>query len=136
MPMFSSDSFSKLSTCHIDLQAIFYEVIKHVDCVILEGFRNEQDQNKYFDEHKTKLKWPDGKHNHQPSYAVDVAPIPLDWKNKERYFWFAGLVFGIAEVLKEQGKITHSIRWGGNWSNDHQMELQSFNDFVHFEIIL
>ena len=47
MPKFSQDSFSKLSTCHPDLQVLFYEVIKYYDCTILEGYRNQVDQDKY-----------------------------------------------------------------------------------------
>ena len=81
MPRFSQESFSKLSTCHQDLQILFYEVIKSFDCTILEGYRNEQDQEKAFKEGNSKLHWPNGKHNSSPSRAVDVSPYPIDWNN-------------------------------------------------------
>lgn len=135
MPRFSQSSFSKLSTCHPDLQVLFYEVIKYFDCTILQGYRNEADQNKAYQEGKTKLKWPDGKHNHNPSMAVDVAPYPVNWDNTKRMYWFAGYVMGIAQKLKDEGKMTHSVRFGGDWDRDFDVTDQEFNDLVHFELI-
>ncbi len=135
MPKFSRSSFSKLSTCHADLQALFYEVIKHFDCIILEGYRNEEDQEKAFAAGNTELHWPHGKHNHQPSMAVDVAPYPLDWKNDKRMYWFAGFVMGIAQKLKDEGKMTHAVRYGGDWNSDDNIDNERFKDLVHFELL-
>ena len=73
MPKFSNTSFSKLSTCHIDLQTIFYEVIKIFDCTIITGFRNEETQEKSFNTKKSKLDWPKSKHNKLPSLAVTIS---------------------------------------------------------------
>ena len=135
MPKFSQDSFSNLSTCHIDLQVLFYEVIKSFDCKILEGYRNEEGQEKAFKAGNTQLHWPDGKHNKQPSMAVDVAPYPIDWKNNKRFYWFAGYVMGIAQVLKDEGKMTHSVRFGGDWDSDKDIDEERFRDLVHFELV-
>lgn len=135
MPRFGQESFTKLSTCHLDLQTIFYEVIKTFDCKVLEGHRTQDDQDAAFERGASKLKWPDGKHNHLPSMAIDVAPYPIDWKNIKRFYWFAGFVMGIACRLKEEGKITHSLRFGGDWDSDKDITDQSFNDLVHFELV-
>ena len=135
MPKFSSDSFSKLSTCHPDLQVLFYEVIKNFDCQILEGYRNQEDQEAAFASGNTKLHFPNGKHNHQPSMAVDVSPYPVDWKNAPRFYWFAGYVMGIAQKLKDEGKMTHAIRYGGDWNGDDNIDNDSFKDLVHFELV-
>ena len=83
MPKFSQSSFSKLSTCHPDLQALFYEVIKFFDCTILEGYRNEADQESAFAKGNSKLHYPHGKHNANPSMAVDVTPYPIDFNNEK-----------------------------------------------------
>src|SRR6185312_8627115 len=115
MPKFSQESFSKLSTCHQDLQVLFYEVIKYFDCTILEGYRNQEDQEAAFAHGQTKLHYPDGKHNSQPSMAVDVAPYPPNFDDEKLFIWFGGYVLGIAQRLKEEGKMTHSVRWGGSW---------------------
>lgn len=136
MPMFSQESFSKLSTCHIDLQVIFFEVIKTFDCTILEGHRNQVDQDKYFEEGKTKLKWPDGKHNSTPSNAVDVAPFPVDFNDKQRFYYFAGYVMGLAQKLKDEGKITHSLRFGGDWNRNTEVKDETFSDLCHYEIVV
>ena len=135
MPKFSQSSFSKLATCHPDLQALFYEVIKTFDCTILEGYRNEEDQEKAFETGNTTLHWPHGKHNRSPSMAVDVAPYPIDWGNNYRFYWFAGYVMGIAQKLKDEGKMTHSVRFGGDWDKDKDITDEYFKDLVHFELI-
>lgn len=135
MPLFSPSSSLKLSTCHQDLQRLFYEVIKHIDCSILEGHRGEEEQNKAFDQGFSKLKYPNGNHNAMPSNAVDVMEDPIDYHNEKRIYWFAGYVQSVAQQLKEQGKMTHSIRWGGNWENTSTMDSEKFFDGAHFELI-
>ena len=136
MPKFSQASFSKLSTCHIDLQVLFFEVIKNVDCTILEGHRGQEDQDKAYLEGRSKLKWPEGKHNHVPSLAVDVAPYPLPkWDNVNDFIYFAGYVMGIAQKLFDDGKITHKIRCGNDWNKNFRVSDERFIDAVHFEIV-
>jgi len=135
MPMFSKESFTQLTSCHIDLQAIFFEVIKNVDCRITEGHRSEEDQDRYFKNGKSKLEWPNSKHNKTPSLAVDVYIFPIDMDNMKRFYWFGGYVLAISQQLKDQGKITHSIRWGGDWSGKVDLQDQTFFDLVHFEIV-
>jgi peptidoglycan L-alanyl-D-glutamate endopeptidase CwlK len=136
MPKFSQQSFSKLSTCHLDLQTLFYEVVRTFDCTVIEGHRNEEDQNIAYADGNSKLQWPNGKHNSQPSNAVDVAPFPIDWQNTLRFYWFAGYVLGVASRLKEENKISHAIRWGGNWEGGTILNRQQLYDLVHFELIL
>ena len=135
MPKFSQESFSKLSTCHIELQTLFYEVIRSFDTTVIEGHRGEVDQNAAFERGNSKLKWPDGKHNGNPSMAVDVSPYPINFKNLKRFYWFSGFVMGIAERLKAEGKMTYSVRWGGDWDNDKDITDQTFIDLLHFELV-
>lgn len=135
MPRFSDTSFSRLSTCDLELQTLFFEVIKTFDCVVLEGHRGEEAQNEAFNSGKSKLKWPHGKHNSSPSLAVDVAPHPIDWKNVNRFYWFAGFVMATAEQLKQQGKMTRSVRFGGDWDKDYDIRDETFLDLVHFELV-
>ena len=134
MPMFSKESFSKLSTCHIDLQTLFFEVIKHRDCTIIEGHRDQAAQELAFSKGFSKLHYPYGNHNATPSNAVDVMEDPIDYTDQIKIHQFAGFVFGIAAMLKAQGKMTHSIRWGGNWSTNINAPNASFYDGAHFEL--
>ena len=135
MPRFSQASFSKLSTCHPDLQVLFYEVIKYFDCTILVGHRNQADQELAFSEGKTQLHWPHGKHNSQPAMAVDATPYPIEWENDKRSYWFAGYVMGIAQKLKDEGKMTHAVRFGGDWNCDTNIDNEHFKDLYHFELV-
>lgn len=135
MPKFSQESFSELSTCHLELQTLFYEVVRHFDCKVIKGHRGEAEQNEAYNSGQTKLKWPDGKHNSQPSMAADVAPYPIDWRDAKKFYYFGGFVLGIAERLKAEGKMTYSVRWGGDWDKDNDLSDQTFNDLVHFELV-
>lgn len=135
MPRFSAQSTSNLSTCHPDLQALFFEVIKHIDCTVLEGHRGEEAQNAAWAAGNSKLKWPDGKHNAMPSLAVDVAPCPVDWKKLSNFYYFGGFVMGVAKILREQGKMSHSVRYGGDWNGDGDLTNEKFVDAVHFELV-
>ena len=136
MPKFSTKSLNQLFTCHQDLQTLFNEVIKTFDCTVLEGFRNEENQNRAFANGNSKLKWPNGNHNKSPSVAVDVIPYPVDWNDEKRHHFFAGFVMATAMRLKEQGKMTHDVRWGGSWNGFDKLNKSGMlNDLVHFELL-
>lgn len=135
MPTFSQRSLARLETCHPDLQTLFKRVIQFRDCTILEGFRDEASQNKAFAEGKSKLKWPNGKHNKSPSEAVDVMPFPIVWTDLSRIYHFSGFVLGVADMLLESGQMSHKIRWGGDWNSNHNLKDEVFKDLPHFEIV-
>tara|TARA_R100001443_G_scaffold90_1_gene321 strand:+ start:7320 stop:7709 length:390 start_codon:yes stop_codon:yes gene_type:complete len=128
VPKFSKSSLSKLETCHDDLQKVFKEVIKHVDCTIIEGHRGEERQNKLCDEGKSKVRFPNGRHNASPSCAVDVMAYPIDWDDRERNTLFAGYVIGLARGMGV------TLRWGGDWDSDFNLKENFFDDHPHFEL--
>ncbi len=128
MPQFGRASIEKLSTCHPDLQKLFNEVIKHYDCVILDGYRSNEEQQKFFKQGKSKLQAGASKHNQNPSLAADVVPYPIDWKSKEGFYHFAGFVLGIAKSMGI------GIRWGGDWNGNNDLKDQTFYDLPHFEL--
>ena len=126
---FGKRSRKNLETCDQRLQNILNEVIKYVDCTVIEGHRSETRQDELFDQGKTKVKYPNGRHNKYPSLAVDVVPYPIDWKDRERMTLFAGFVKGIAK-----GMYNIDLRWGGDWDSDFEVQDNRFDDFPHFEI--
>lgn len=135
MPSFSQASLDKLFDVHVDLRTLFLEVIKYVDCTIVCGYRNKEAQDKAFSEGNSKLRWPNGQHNKKPSMAVDVAPYPLPaWSKTVDFIYFGGYVMGIAQMLYEQGKISHKIRYGGDFSMNNRVSDEKFLDTVHFEL--
>jgi len=128
MAKFGKSSRKRLETCDEKLQMLFNEVIKAFDCSIMVGHRGEDDQNKAYAEGNSQLRWPKGKHNKKPSIAVDVAPYPIDWEDRERFSYFAGFVKGVA------WRLNIPIRWGGDWDGDNDLSDNNFDDLVHFEL--
>lgn len=120
MPKFSKISLERLGTCHPDLQRLFNEVIKTHDCIILEGHRGKEAQDKAYAEGHSKLKWPNGNHNKLPSLAVDVMPYPVDWKDTNRIKDFAVFVKYTAQ------KLGIDVSWGGDW--------KTLIDMPHWEL--
>ena len=139
MPKFGRRSRERLETCHSDLQVLFKHIVEDIDCSILCGHRGEEDQNKAVAEGRSKAVYPKGRHNASPSLACDVAPYPIDWDDKDRWYFFAGFVLSTAKVLKDLGEISHDIRWGGNWRGFKNgvidFKKNTFNDLPHFEIV-
>ena len=128
MPKFGKSSKFKLLSCDYRLQDVFKEVIKYVDCSVLEGHRKQERQDELFKNGKTKVKYPNGRHNADPSRAVDVVPYPIDWDDRERFHLFAGFVLGIARSMGIK------LRWGGDWNMNFEVDDNKFDDFPHFEI--
>ena len=128
MYKFGKKSLEKLSSCDESLQKVMNEVIKYVDCSVLEGHRGEERQNRLYKEGKTKVTYPKGRHNNLPSRAVDVVPYPIDWDDRERFHLFAGFVLGMA------CRMDISLRWGGDWNMNFEVDDNKFDDFPHFEL--
>lgn len=133
MPKFSQRSLDRLSTCDDRLQRVFKEVIKHWDCTILEGHRDKETQNEYYRTGKSKLRYPQGKHNSMPSKAVDVIPYydrepHYRWDDWNTWYAFAGFVLGVAASMGIK------LRSGLDWDRDKDFTDQSFNDAPHFEL--
>ena len=130
MYSFGSTSQERLEQLDIRLQDILKEAIKFYDFTIITGYRNKEEQDKMFNERKSKLKYPKSKHNQNPSKAVDIAPYPIDWNDTNRFVYLAAIIQYIAFSKGVK------IRWGGNWDMDNDIITdQTFNDLLHFEIV-
>lgn len=130
MYKFGSNSTMKLRQCHPDIQKVMNEAIKHVDCSIIEGHRGEERQTELFDQGRSKVEFPDGKHNSFPSLAVDAVPFPIDWQDIERMRAFAFFVKGLATGMGIK------LRLGADWDSDFSCKDQRFHDMPHIELIL
>jgi len=128
MAHFGKRSREKLDTCDDRLKMLFDRVVEKFDCSVLEGHRDQARQDMLFDMEQSKVKFPNSRHNGFPSRAVDVAPYPIDWENRERFVLFAGYVLGIAREMDLP------IRWGGDWDQDWDTKETRFFDAPHFEI--
>lgn len=127
MPSFSKNSLKLLATCDEKLQTLMKEVIKDYDFTVICGTRGEADQDAAYKAGNSKLKFPNSKHNSNPSKAVDIAPYPIDWNNVGRFKQLA------QEVLRTAERLGIDIRWGGDF-NCNGKEDDSFVDLPHFEL--
>ena len=133
MPKFGKRSMERLETCHPELQRLFKEVVKYYDCSVLCGHRGETEQNQAYDEGRSKLRFPESKHNKKQSIAVDVAPYfknrpHIRWDDMNKFYEFEGFVLGVASQLGIR------IRSGLNWDMDDELKDQTFFDGPHFEL--
>ena len=135
MPRFGTRSNIQLDTCHPEIQRILNEAIKYFDFSVICGHRDRAGQELAFKTKKTQLDWPNSKHNKLPSMAVDIAPWPISWENVSSFKFLAGHILTVSYMMHSEGRITHLMRWGGDWDNDKDMNDQKFIDLPHFELI-
>jgi len=137
----SNTSKERLETCHPDLILITETAIKAcpVDFGVAQGHRSVEQQYEYFLQGKSRIdgKTKKGKHNYNPSMAEDI----YAYVNGKAVWGGASMIFvaayftATADRLYDEGKITHKIRWGGNWDIDGEILTdQSFDDQPHLEL--
>lgn len=130
---FGVESLKVYAEIHPDLQRLADELIKYVDFMLREGYRDDATQQRMFDEKKSKALPGQSLHNRKPSMAVHFIPSPIPPSDRaltERldYTYFAGAVKLMALVLGIK------VRWGGDWNNNWKTGDNRFNDLAHFEL--
>jgi len=125
MPKFGRSSISRLDTCDHKLQDICNEAIKIYDFSVVSGHRGLEEQNKLVRDGYSQLRYPQSKHNHAPSKAVDLAPYnailrKIDWDDNESFYYLAGVIMTIAHSKGIK------LEWGGTW--------HTFRDFPHWQL--
>ena len=125
MPLYSPESLKQLATVHPDLQRVFNTVIKFFDCKVLEGVRTLERQKELVSKGLSKTL----ESKHLIGEAVDAVPYPVDWEDRERMVYFAGMVMGVAEILGVK------LRWGNDWNRDTKTKDNTFDDLPHFELV-
>ena len=106
------------------LREVLDELIKIMDVTIIEGLRSPERQEELLKKGATKTRYS----KHIEGKAVDLAPYPIDWNDRERFHYMGGMVRGIAL------KLGYPIRWGGDWDSDGEIKDNYFDDLVHVEI--
>jgi len=141
---FGERSAKNLKTAHKDIRKIMTEALKTsmVDFGISEGHRAVERQKKLFDQGKSRIDGINkkGKHNYKPSQAVDIYAYVPGSKNlafdKVHLAYLGGHITATAKALFDAGKVSHELRWGGNWDGDGTLLFdQKLWDMPHFEIV-
>tara|TARA_R100000654_G_scaffold5_1_gene17 strand:+ start:1089 stop:1469 length:381 start_codon:yes stop_codon:yes gene_type:complete len=125
MYRFGKRSKKRLKGVNPKLVNILNELIKIMDVTIIEGLRNKERQKELLAQGKSKTKYS----KHLEGKAVDLAPYPINWKDRERFHYMGGMLRGIAKQLNI------NIRWGGDWDSDGEIADNSFDDLVHIELL-
>lgn len=133
MPSFGKTSLQRLERVNPYLRDILDDVVAIYDITIppLGGLRTIAQQQALFDMKKSKTM--NSKHLMQDdgySHAVDCIPYPVNWNDRDRFYYMIGLIKMAAE------KRGIKIRQGHDWDSDGDFSDQTFNDLPHFEIVL
>jgi len=129
MYKFGDRSKKYLSQCDTRLQTVAHQAIEIINFSVLESYRDDLKQNEYFDLGLSKARAGESKHNMKPSKAVHFAPYPINWKDRERFTFLAGIIVGVGKELGVK------VRWGGDWNMNGELMDNGFDDLCHFELI-
>ena len=124
MYKFGKRSRKRLEGVDAKLVNVLNELIKIMDVTVIEGLRSAERQKELLAKGATKVKYS----KHMEGKAVDIAPYPIDWEDRERFHYMGGMVRGIAKALNLK------VRWGGDWDSDGDINDNKFDDLVHVEI--
>lgn len=128
MYKFSQRSLNNLKGVHPLMVNLMHECIKTspIDFVITEGVRTAERQKELFKQGKSKCDGVKNKSNHQIKadgfgHAVDLYPLPIQYKDAKPYIVLSKHIKKIANELKIK------IRYGGDF--------KSLKDYPHWELI-
>lgn len=115
------------------LQVIVDELLTWADISLISGYRDRQEQNALYESlpQRSKVRYPNSKHNTRPSLAVDLAPYPYPDKDNDlraALGYIAGLAMAIADRHGWQ------LRWGGDWNRNGSVVDNGFDDLFHLEL--
>lgn len=124
MYKFGRRSRERLKGIDSRLVNVLNELIKIMDVTVIEGLRSAERQEELLAKGATKVKYS----KHMEGKAVDIAPYPINWEDRERFHYMGGMIRGIAKALNLK------VRWGGDWDSDGEIKDNRFDDLVHIEI--
>lgn len=129
MYSFGTKSKQVREELHLKLQEIVNFAINVFDISLICGHRNKEDQDTAYANNRSKVKWPNSKHNSLPSNAVDIYPYPVEWPSLDgipeeyhdkviaygkalgKWYHMGGIMKGVAVVLGIK------IKWGGDFKS-------------------
>jgi len=124
MPKFGKRSRERMRGVDSRLINVMNELIKLMDVTIIEGLRTKERQEELVAKGASKTKFS----KHIEGKALDLSPYPIDWENRDGFYYMGGMIRGIAQQLG------YDIRYGGDWDSDGQTKDNNFDDLVHVEI--
>ena len=121
MPHFGPASTVIRDQCHPKLIRVLDAAIQYYDFSCIWGYRDVETQNRMFDDGFSQLRYPNSKHNWQPSRAVDIIPYPKGFAATDKAFYKQATY-----IYRAAATCGVSLIWGGHW--------RSFKDLAHYEL--
>ena len=81
MPKFGKRSKERLKGIDAKLVNVLNELVKIMDVTIIEGLRSSKRQEELLAKGATKVRYS----KHMDGKAVDLAPYPIDWNNRDGF---------------------------------------------------
>jgi peptidoglycan L-alanyl-D-glutamate endopeptidase CwlK len=147
---FSQSSLSKLLTVDNKLQYLAIKVLEvtPIDFAITEGFRTIEEQQRLYEEGKSKCDGINNKSKHQEGKAIDICPVinnKLDYTATDDLYFLLGLFYLKAKELLEKYELTGGseglnikLRFGAFWNSPtikQNREKTGFVDGYHIELM-
>lgn len=120
MAQFGGRSLTALQTTHPLLVRVLNLAIVSCDFMVIQSSRTKLEQEADYKKGNSRAHWGQSAHDFEPSFAVDCAPLPLNWSNIHSFEVMASVVKAAAQQLNIP------IVWGGDW--------RTIKDFPHFEL--
>jgi peptidoglycan L-alanyl-D-glutamate endopeptidase CwlK len=128
MSKFDAGAAARLKKAHPLLQKLMNAAREKTAFTILDSQRGRAAQELAFRQKRSKAHFGQSAHNWAPAIALDVAPLPVNWKNIKPFADLAKIVLPLA---KEMGI---PIRWGGDWNMNGKTADERFIDMPHYEL--
>lgn len=116
----------------VRLQTIVDELLQWVDVSLVCGHRGQEEQDEFYRTGRSKVKFPNSKHNSYPSLAVDLQPYPYP-ENEHDLRAALGYIAGLSMMIAH--KYGWKLRWGGDWDSDGSVVDNGFDDLYHLELV-
>lgn len=119
----NAHSQAALSAAHPLLQKLIHAVVEahpQLSFQILEARRGRLAQEQAFAKGNSRAHFGQSPHNYTPAIALDIVPLPLDWKDVPSFVALSKPILATAKTLGIP------ISWGGTW--------KSLKDYPHYEI--
>jgi len=112
-----------------------------LDFGITDSYRGRPEQEEAYRDKRSKLRFPESKHNILPSLAFDIVAMPggVGTYTEHYYPYLAGILHYAASIVNDKMLPEFSpfiLTWGGNWlnHNDFNSGVKPFNDWCHFQL--
>lgn len=130
---FDAGATARLSHAHPLLQQLMNEAIKKYSFTVLDSQRGKKAQEEAYRLHHSQVQFGNSAHNWAPSVALDLAPLPLSWKNtKENLDRWRVLQIEIIKPIA--ARLNIPIRQGIDWNRNGNLTDDGWDDLPHVEL--